>query len=180
MGASFFVGLFVKNWPLLELEPKIGIADVISIFITIILAVSAPFFIKYFIDRYDKVNDVVYDEIEAYRSEVESVQERFVSIYQSQSISADNKLELIVWTEILDKKFESLVKIVETHCSSSTIEITQDIKKFQIRLWRLLTGSKITNPSYAKIDYDLFESGIEAYQGIQENITELVLKITKG
>lgn len=180
MGASFWVGLCVKNWPLLELDPKIGIADVFTIFLTIVIAAGAPFFINYFIDRYDKVNEVVYNEIEVYRSELESIQERFVMFYQDKSISSENKLELVVWTEILDKKFGSLVKVVESHCNKSTIDTIQEIKKNQIVLWRLLTGSKIANTSYVQIDYDLFQSGIEAYQAIQESITALILKMTES
>jgi DNA integrity scanning protein DisA with diadenylate cyclase activity len=176
---AFVSGRFIKDYPILELEKKVSVIDVFDALVTVALAVLIPIYIRNFLERKDKINEVVYDFINDYKKGLDEIQSRFIAFYKTNNLTEGNKSELYVYSEILEKKLESLEKIYKEVGGKKSTEIIENLTNKHINLWRIITGETISDNAYTIIDENLFKEESKAYQEIIECISELNFHLIK-
>lgn len=176
---SFGAGFLIKDWPLVEVDRQIKITEIIDISFTFLLALLIPLYIKYFIEKGNKVNEMVLDEVKRYRDHLELTHQRFFTIYQSKSINEDNKSELNVYCEILDSKFEVLSTVLKERCKEKAETLIEELKNNQIKFWKTLTSIEINSIEVTSIHPITFSKEIKCHQDITETIMKINLLITE-
>jgi hypothetical protein len=176
---SFGAGFLIKDWPLVQVDREIKITEIIDISFTVLLALLIPLYIKYFIEKGNKVNEMVLDEVKRYRDHLELTHQRFFTIYQSKSINEDNKSELNVYCEILDSKFEVLSTILKERCKEKSENLIEELKNNQIKFWKTLTSIEINSIEVTSIHPITFSKEIKNHQDITETIMKINLLITE-
>lgn len=178
IGVAFGVGFLVRDWPLITVDREFKIIEVLSLGFSIVLAFLIPFYINHFVDKANKVNDVVINEIDRYRDHLEEMHQRFLNINRSETLSDENKTELNVLCELLDTKFEVLNKIVKDRCKERADEKLTAIKDAHILYWRVLTGIGINSPDVTEIHPVIVVSEVQTYGELTEKIASLSLFMT--
>lgn len=177
---SFGVGLYVRDWPIIKMDYEFKITDVINIGISIIIAILVPFFIKYFVERGNKVNQIVIDEIIRYRNHLDLIQERFLNFYQSNSLTSQNKTEISILYEILDSKIQILEEVINNTCKSrNSSALINELKQKHIELWRTLTGVRINNSLITAISPSTFSTGVRQHQEVVDVIVKINLMLSE-
>ncbi|MDG1573309.1 hypothetical protein OZ410_13350 [Robiginitalea sp. M366] len=177
--SAFVLGISVKNWPFVSFNKELGLADILDVLTTLLLAFLIPYFIKYFIDKSDKVSNIVLQAIEAYRDEAYSIHDKFIEINESGSIKGMDRDQLLLATENLDGRLTLLEKIVNRRCGDSAKDPLDKLKKTHIEYWRLLTGSEINSVSLDSIDLDLAKIEIKEYHRLMEDLMSLEFRIVE-
>lgn len=176
---SFGLGLMVRDWPLLEIDRTIQIADSISIAMSVLLAILIPVYIKYFIETGNRVNEMALSEIVRYRNQIDEIHHRFYSIYQTGRITNSQKAELNVLCDILDAKYEAVKTIVTERCKSNAEKLLNDLMMAQIEFWKCLTGAPINSARIRSISPQTLSDEIQFNQAIIDIIIKLKLLVTK-
>ena len=179
IGSAFGLGLFIRDWPILVFDKKASITDILNTFFTVILALLIPLYIKYFIERGNKVNEIVVNELHRYREQLEYINERFLAINHSGNISSENKSELVVLCEILDGKYETVNLVFEEKCKNNSVQLRQKLLTNHIRYWKLLTGIEVNISSVTFIQPTAFKKGIECYNSISDLLVRINLEVTE-
>jgi len=175
---SFGMGLLVRDWPLIKMDYEFKITDVLGIAFSILLAVLIPVYIKHFIDRGNKVNEMVLDEVTRYREHVELIHQRFLSLFQSARISPHNKAELTVLCELLDFKFEILEAILKSRCGNSADSLISELKINQIQFWKSLTSNGIMAISVAAISPTTLIFEGKCHQDVIATVVRINMMVT--
>lgn len=176
---AFTIGVCIKNWPFVKFDGEFSISDVLGFGLTIILAFIVPVWIKHFIDKGNKVNEMVHDEVSRYRNHLEDIHSRYIVFYNSHKLSKNNKVELNVLSEMLDAKFEILRIILSERCKSNAEKLILQLKNKQIELWQCLTGSQINSDDVTEITNSMWREEIQLYQEISEIIVQINLLVSE-
>ena len=172
---SFSIGRVIKDYPILELETKISIVDVINTVVTVSLAVFIPIYIRKFLERKDKRNDVVFDSLHDCKEILENLQTRFTQFYTMGKISDEHKTELYVYTVLLETKLNSFKNLCEEVCREGSDKLLAKLNDSYIQLWQIMTGETLNDSSYTEIDESTFKSEIVVYQSFVDSITDMNL-----
>jgi len=178
IGLAFGTGLLVKNWPLITLDSKFKITDILNIIFSVSIALLIPVYIKYFIDKGSKVNGMVLGEIERYRNHLDQTHERFFTIYQSGKISDDNKAEINIYCEMLDAKFETLASVLKERCKEAADKFIEELKTNQIQFWRGLTNIEINSSEVISIHPTTLTHEVKYHQNLTDTIVKINLFVT--
>ncbi len=178
VGLAFGAGLLVKNWPLLTLDTEFKISDVIDVVISVIIALLIPVYIKYFIDKGSKVNEMILSEIERYRTHLDQTHERFFAIYQSGTLTDDNKAEINIYCEMLDAKFETLTSVLKERCKEAADKFVEELKTNQIKFWRGLTNIEINSADVTSIHPTTLTKEVKYHQNLSDTVVKIKLFVT--
>lgn len=178
IGLAFGTGLLVKNWPIITLDREFKISDILNIVFSVIIALLIPIYIKYFIDKGSKVNEMILGEIERYRNHLDQTHERFFIIYQSGNISDDNKAEINIYCEMLDAKFETLKTVLKERCKEASDKFIDELKTNQIKFWRGLTNIEINSAEVISIHPTTLTNEVKCHQNLTDTIVKINLFVT--
>jgi hypothetical protein len=167
------IGLFVKNWPLVKFDVETKITDLIGIILTIILAFLIPVFIKHYIDKRDKINDVILDEIERYREHLDLIHNRFLEFYKDNIITSSNKDELVILCDLFDARIGLLEKVVNKKYELAVRFKFNELSTKHIEYWEILTNESINSITVNSITQTTFQNEVHKHQDISEIITEI-------
>jgi hypothetical protein len=170
---AFGIGLFIKNWPLVKFDNETKITDLIGIILTITLAFLIPIFIKHYVDKRDKINDVILDEVERYREHLDITHNRFLEFYKGNIITSSNKDELVILCDLFDARIDLLKTVVnrkyELALKSKLIELSTK----HIEYWKILTNETINSRTVNSIAQTTFQNEVQKHQDISEIITDI-------
>lgn len=176
---SFILGVTVKSIPYFEFDKSVSIIEAISLFVTVVIAILIPIFIKHFIENGSKQNDIVLKEINLYRSQLDFGNSKFREIKKNKTITNLDKDELVIICETLDSKLTNLIMMVERRCKKKTLQLITNIKQNHILYWDLLTNDEINKQDVVVISNSQFRKENDLFQNLTKDILELGLVIAE-
>lgn len=174
LATGVVIGLSIKDFPILKLDPAISLIDAASLLVTIAIGIIVPFLLKRWIDDIRQTKAYVVEELREFLHDINEVPELVKQIYFSGKISQDQKNRINTTFETIDVKLTNLIKEFEVFYDSETKPMRDALKECYIEYWKYLTGSELMSTKFKSIDESFYKKATILYLEVESKIKAII------
>ena len=179
----FMLGVIVNDLPGLTLSKELQLGSVLGSLITGAVTLSIAFVIPYLItkrlDDSKGIKQFLIAEVGNYCSELGKVRNKLEVCYQSQSFSNEDKKQINMQLDYLDKKVGSLAEQLNFSYPNSSSSDIQQLKDANADFWKKLTGGEFMDKNFVQITPQFWKESFGAFCECESKIKMLAHHISK-
>lgn len=167
------IGIIIRDFPLFSLNYNLKVTEVFSLLVTLGIGIFIPLIVKKLIDDRRSLKNTLIEEAGTFAKTASRINDRVLTIYESQKITQRDKDDINLLFEIADEEFNSLLSFIETHCQNGTKKELANLKAKWIDYWKILTGTEVTKSEVKRLDETTYKKALKTFnelKGIVRNI----------
>ena len=171
---GILLGVVIKDFPVLKLDPSIAILDAASLLVTITIGILVPFLLKRWIDDSRSARGYLVEELREFLHDVNEIHELTEEYFFAGKITRDNKTRINTTFETVDLKLTNLSHELEDFYDKETKPLRDSLKEKYMDYWKCMTGSKIMSDKFKNIDESFYKEATELYLQVETKIKDII------
>ena len=171
---GILLGIVIKDFPVLKLDPTIAILDAASLCVTIAIGILVPFLLKRWIDDSRSARGYLVEELREFLHDVSEIYELTKDYFFSGKIIPENKTRINTTFETIDLKLSNLSHELEDFYDKETKPLRDSLKEKYMDYWKCMTGSKIMSDKFKSIDESFYKEATELYLQVETKIKDII------
>lgn len=176
---GFILGVILNDIPHFTLDKEIQIFPIINSLITILLALSIPFWITKQLDDNKGIKSFLTDEVSLVSNELEKIKVKLEQCYKTGTLTKEDRQEINLLFEQLDKRIDIITKQLEFSYSNKSKEDRTELKIANSVFWKSITAGELMSSKFRKITPQFWKMSMESYYKYEFEIKMLAHKISK-
>jgi hypothetical protein len=170
------VGVFVKNFPILEFERKISVLETLTFLVTLAIGIIFPFLIKKWVDDNQTIKNYLVQEIEQLISEIKENKTLIAQSFTDGEFKSEQRDKINFTFHSTELQIESIQKQFEVSFPNS-LKIVEDMKD-SFRVYKdYLTGGELMISTFVKIELPFYREHSNEYNKFESHLKEMIHKI---
>lgn len=178
LATGFFFGS-INNYTAVTLDNEVNVLDVLSLLITIGIAVFVPSLIKKAIDDRKDVKMLLIDEVKELINLVKLPHQVVQDLYSKNETIAqsarDNIVNLFHDAELKNDSIREQIEVSFRNHSTTTKEITNLLLEYKA----FLTGGVLMSSKYVSIDFEFYRQDKTAFANFEKGLKKVMHEIHK-
>ncbi|HMS38765.1 MAG TPA: hypothetical protein PKE69_00960 [Pyrinomonadaceae bacterium] len=180
---GFVIGVLINDIPFLSVSREVQLGAIIgssiTAFTTLVLAFSIPYLITKQLEDKKGIKQFLISEITLFTKELEKIKLKLEDCYKSGAIKNEDKMEINLLFEYLDKKVDSISEQLRfSYCDKSKDDI-QELKDVNANFWKKITSGEFMSAKFVKITPEFWKSSFGSYCDCEMKVKMLAHKISK-
>lgn len=171
---GILLGVVIKDFPVLKLDPTIAILDAASLCVTIAIGILVPFLLKRWIDDSRSARGYLVEELREFLHDVSEIYELTKDYFFTGKITPENKTRINTTFETIDLKLSNLSHELEDFYDKETKPLRDSLKEKYMDYWKCMTGSKIMSDKFKSIDESFYKEATELYLQVETKIKDII------
>ena len=171
------IGLVINDLPYIRINKDVRFFEPMSFFLTALIGLFLPFYIKKWIDDRRSVRNELIDELKETLCEISKIRDKIGSCHARKSITREDKQEISFLFNIADLKVSNLEQLIGNELNSQISQLKANIKDEHIKYWKFLTSPDIMADSFTLVSDSYYISQNEIYSKIEVAIKKTINKI---
>ena len=171
---GILLGVVIKDFPVLKLNPTIAILDAASLCVTIAIGILVPFLLKRWIDDSRSARGYLVEELREFLHDVSEIYELTKDYFFTGIITPENKTRINTTFETIDLKLSNLSHELEDFYDNETKPLRDSLKEKYMDYWKCMTGSKIMSDKFKSIDESFYKEATELYLQVETKIKDII------
>lgn len=174
---GLIMGVLLNDFPKIEFDWHLKLYEVLNLFLTFIIAISIPFFVKKWID--DKRASKIYliDELKELIKKTSEIKKCIKDSYLSKSITRDQKDNLIMLFSDVELIIGSLDEQMQNSFPQQKAKIVGEIKSKYFLFDSFVTGDDLMTDAYSAVDNEFYRLFKEHHQKFDNNLKVSIHKV---
>tara|TARA_R110002033_G_scaffold127265_1_gene168787 strand:- start:30 stop:617 length:588 start_codon:yes stop_codon:yes gene_type:complete len=170
------IGVFVKNFPILEFERKISVLETLTFIVTLAIGIVFPFLIKKWVDDNQTIKNYLVQEIEQLISEIKENKTLIAQSFTDGEFKSSQRDKINFTFHSTELQIESIQKQFEVSFPNSLL-IVEDMKD-SFRVYKdYLTGGELMISTFDKIELPFYREHSNEYNKFESHLKEMIHKI---
>ena len=170
------IGVFVKNFPILEFERKISVLETLTFIVTLAIGIVFPFLIKKWVDDNQTIKNYLVQEIEQLISEIKENKTLIAQSFTDGEFRSSQRDKINFTFHSTELQIESIQKQFEVSFPNSLL-IVEDMKD-SFRVYKdYLTGGELMISTFDKIELPFYREHSNEYNKFESHLKEMIHKI---
>lgn len=170
------IGVFVKNFPVLEFERKISVLETLTFIVTVAIGIVFPFLIKKWVDDNQTIKNYLVQEIEQLISEIKENKTLIAQSFTDGEFKSSQRDKINFTFHSTELQIESIQKQFEVSFPNS-LSIVEDMKD-SFRIYKdYLTGGELMISTFDKIELPFYREHSNQYNKFESHLKEMIHKI---
>lgn len=174
LAGGILIGVFVKDFPFLKLDPAINLIDAASLIVTIAIGILVPFLLKRWIDDTRQIKGYIIEELRDFLSEISEIPEYTKKLFYDGRISPSDKTRINITFETIDNKLSNLFSELNVFYNKETAIMREKLKDSYMSYWKYMTGSEIMSTKFKAIDEAFYKKSTSLYLEIETRIKDII------
>jgi len=170
---------FLKDFPYLELDPKINFLSLANLIVAIVIAFLIPFTVKKYIEDEKDIKSFLVDELKELISIVNCIKSIISDAHSNGSFSNNNRDCIIYKFHEAELKVNSIREQVKIAFESKSVEVEKNLSESLSKYDDYITGGELMNSSFVKVDERFFKESNVEYSKIETSLKKLIHKVYK-
>ena len=171
---GILLGVVIKDFPVLKLNPTIAILDAASLCVTIAIGILVPFLLKRWIDDSRSARGYLVEELREFLHDVSEIYELTKDYFFTGIITPENKTRINTTFETIDLKLSNLSHELEDFYDNETKPLRDSLKEKYMDYWKCMTGSKIMSDKFKSIDESFYKEATALYLQVETKIKDII------
>lgn len=171
---GILLGVLIKDFPVLKLDPTIAILDAASLCVTIAIGILVPFLLKRWIDDSRSARGYLVEELREFLHDVSEIYELTKDYFFTGKITPENKTRINTTFETIDLKLSNLSHELEDFYDKETKPLRDSLKEKYMDYWKCMTGSKIMSDKFKSIDESFYKEATALYMQVETKIKDII------
>lgn len=171
---GILLGVVIKDFPVLKLDPTIAVLDAASLLVTITIGILVPFLLKRWIDDSRSARGYLVEELREFLHDVSEIHELTKEYFFAGKITRENKTRINTTFETIDLKLTNLSHELEDFYDKETKSLRDSLKEKYMDYWKCMTGSKIMSDKFKNIDESFYKEATELYLQVETKIKDII------
>ncbi len=171
---GILLGVVIKDFPVLKLDPTIAILDAASLCVTIAIGIFVPFLLKRWIDDSRSARGYLVEELREFLHDVSEIYELTKDYFFAGKITPENKTRINTTFETIDLKLSNLFHELEDFFDKETKPLRDSLKEKYMDYWKCMTGSKIMSDKFKSIDESFYKEATALYLQVETKIKDII------
>ncbi len=171
---GILLGVLIKDFPVLKLDPTIAILDAASLCVTIAIGILVPFLLKRWIDDSRSARGYLVEELREFLHDVSEIYELTKDYFFTGKITPENKTRINTTFETIDLKLSNLSHELEDFYDKETKPLRDSLKEKYMDYWKCMTGSKIMSDKFKSIDESFYKEATALYLQVETKIKDII------
>lgn len=168
------IGVFIKDFPILKLDPAVALVDAASLCVTIAIGILVPFLLKRWIDDSRSARGYLVEELREFLHDVSEIQELTKDYFFAGEITPENKTRINSTFETIDLKFDNLSHELEDFYDKETKPLRDNLYEKYIDYWKCMTGTEIMSERFKSIDESFYKNATALYLQVETRIKDII------
>ena len=170
------IGVFIKNFPILEFDAKISLIEGLTFLLTIAIGVIFPLLINKWVDDNRTIKHFLVQEIEQLVEEINENEKLISRSFSEGSFNDEYRYKINYTFHSTELQMESIEKQFEVSFPNSH-EILDEMKESYRTYKDYLTGGEMMISSFDKIDLYFYREHKIEYNKFESHLKEMIHKI---
>ena len=171
---GILLGVLIKDFPVLKLDPTIAILDAASLCVTIAIGILVPFLLKRWIDDSRSARGYLVEELREFLHDVSEIYELTKDYFFTGKITPENKTRINTTFETIDLKLSNLSHELEDFYDKETKPLRDSLKEKYMDYWKCMTGSKIMSDKFKSINESFYKEATALYLQVETKIKDII------
>lgn len=171
---GILLGVVIKDFPVLKLDPTIAILDAASLCVTIAIGIFVPFLLKRWIDDSRSARGYLVEELREFLHDVSEIYELTKDYFFAGKITPENKTRINTTFETIDLKLSNLFHELEDFFDKETKPLRDSLKEKYMDYWKCMTGSNIMSDKFKSIDESFYKEATALYLQVETKIKDII------
>ena len=171
---GLLLGIAIDDFPILTLDPSVGLLDAASLCVTIAIGLVVPFLLKKWIDDSKSAKGYVIGELREFLQDISEISELTKNIFYNGKITSAEKTRINTSFETTDIKYHNLSNELKDFYDKETAELRDKLYKSYIEYWKYLTGSEIMSEKFKCIDEKFYKQATTLYLNVETKIKDII------
>lgn len=174
--AGICIGVFMKNFPILEFEPKVSVLEILTFLVTVAIGVVFPFLIKKWVDDNQTIKHYLVQEIEQLITEIKENKELISESFSNGEFKNEHRDKINFTFHSTELQIESIQKQFEVSFPNS-LKVVEDMKE-SFRVYKdYLTGGEMMISTFTKIELPFYREHSSEYNKFESHLKEMIHKV---
>ena len=174
--AGICIGVFMKNFPILEFEPKVSVLEMLTFLVTVTIGVVFPFLIKKWVDDNQTIKQYLVQEVEQLIYEIKENKELISKSFTDGEFKNEHRDKITFTFHSTELQIESIQKQFEVSFPNSK-KIVEDMKE-SFRVYKdYLTGGEMMISTFTKIELTFYREHSNEYNKFESHLKEMIHKV---
>ena len=174
--AGICIGVFMKNFPILEFEPKVSVLEILTFLVTVAIGVVFPFLIKKWVDDNQTIKHYLVQEIEQLITEIKENKELISESFSNGEFKNEHRDKINFTFHSTELQIESIQKQFEVSFPNS-LKVVEDMKE-SFRVYKdYLTGGEMMISTFTKIELPFYREHSNEYNKFESHLKEMIHKV---
>lgn len=176
LGSGICIGVYTKNFPVLEVEKKVSLIETLTFLTTLGIAFAFPFLIEKWVNDNHSIKNYLVKEVEELISEAKINKNIIDDSFKSQTFQAKNRDDINFTFHRLELQIDSIQKQFEVSFPKSTTIVDQLKENYWIYK-DYLTGGDLMISSFNKVDLQFFRKHSTEFSKFESHLKEMIHKV---
>jgi len=170
------IGVFTKNFPVLEIERKVSLIETFTFLTTLGIAIAFPFLIEKWITDNNSIKNYLVKEVEELIVEAKTNRDIIEKSYQEEKFDVEHRDAINFTFHKLELQIASIQKQFEISFPKSK-SIVDDLK---ISFWTYkdyLTDGEMMYSSFTKVDIEFYRKHSNEFSKFESDLKETIHKV---
>lgn len=174
LAIGVLLGIFIDDFPILTLDPSVGLLDAASLCVTIAIGIVVPFLLKKWIDDSKSAKGYVIGELREFLQDISEISELTKNIYYNGKITPAEKTRISTSFETTDIKYTNLSNELKDFYDKETKDLRDKLYQSYIDYWKYLTGSEIMSENFKCVDEKFYKQATALYLNVETKIKDII------
>lgn len=174
--AGICIGVFMKNFPILEFEPKVSVLEILTFLVTVAIGVVFPFLIKKWVDDNQTIKNYLVQEVEQLIAEIKENKDLISKSFSDGEFKNEHRDKINFTFHSTELQIESIQKQFEVSFPNS-MKVVEDMKE-SFRVYKdYLTGGEMMISTFTKIELPFYREHSNEYNKFESHLKEMIHKV---
>lgn len=173
------LGVLIRDFPKFKLVYDIKVTDAIGNVVTLAVGIFVPLIVKKIIEDARSIKTTLLVEVDGYKNHMDRIFEEFNQCYENGKITQQNKENITNLLDYAETKLGSLSDTLNEHFPKVLDKNLVEVSDFQNRIWKILTGGKLSKSTTKTIDSAIHESANKLNEGLKLCVMKLKTDLHK-
>jgi hypothetical protein len=173
---GLLVGVFASGFGGITLKSEVTYAEIINVILVVVLAAFAPYFVEVFISNRRIEKNIIIDELNGLRNEIEFIDSK---LFSCTKVDGEDLFQNIM---IRLKKIRQTMEAIENISSKLSSLVRSDISRLDsliVDYWEMITGVSGLTPNTNKVTSALYRKQSMKSNEISKVIRHAVIKVNR-
>ncbi len=174
--AGICIGIFIKNLPIIEFEPKVSVIEILSFLATVTIGVIFPFLIKKWVDDNQTIKHYLVQEIEQLISEIKENKELISKSFSDGEFNSEHRDKINFTFHSSELQIGSIQEQFEVSFPDA-IQVVEEMKEAFRTYKDFLTGGEMMISTFNKIELPFYRKHLNEYNKFESHLKRMIHKV---
>lgn len=177
VGVSVGMGI-QKYYPLFKFEEKIDPIGLVTLVVTVFLAVYVPIFLERNLHNKRSEKDVIIRKIESLQKSIDNVNQIVSECIQKQTVSMPNSYLIINNFTTISNELDTVITLINYCSENKFTKEFEEMKNFRFQYRKIVTGGNFQKKGFKFTILDKTEEE-KIYHKFDKLLSLLILKVNR-